>query len=195
MPDNGDGVLFSKHTDLNRCVIDSPNGPLTLTLPIQHFVGKSYPMDQLLISEHGDWRHKHWHALQSSYSSSPFFEFYQDDFIPIFFGQQIYFVDFINQINSLIVDLLQLRQLPVDFFLTKDDTKNISQQVDETVLCFQAANNVGSNCTPPHVISSAPLDPYYQVFTYKHGFTPHLSIVDLLFNMGPESSLILCRRI
>lgn len=33
--------------------------------------------------------------------------------------------------------------------------------------------------------------PYYQVFQERHGFLPDLSIVDLLFNMGPEARLYL----
>ena len=37
------------------------------------------------------------------------------------------------------------------------------------------------------------VQPYYQVFQERIGFLPNLSIVDLLFNMGPESLLILQR--
>ncbi len=40
-------------------------------------------------------------------------------------------------------------------------------------------------------LAAAPVKPYYQVFAHKHGFLEGLSIVDLLFNMGPESLLLL----
>ena len=40
---------------------------------------------------------------------------------------------------------------------------------------------------PPYIETKS----YYQVFADRHGFTPNLSIIDLLFNMGNESLLYL----
>ena len=164
MPVMDESVPFNKHTDYNRCQIDSPNGPLTLTIPVQKYEGKSCPMAEVVMSEHGDWRHKHWHALSSTYFNSPFFEYYQDDFQPIYFGHQQRLVDFNTQLNLLIVELLDLKSLQDSRF--KDSQLSIFN--------FQLSSG-----------------PYYQVFAHKHGFIPNLSIIDLLFNMGPEAILSL----
>jgi hypothetical protein len=156
MPALDDSILFNKHSDYNRCRIDSPNGPLTLTIPVQKYEGKSCPLGNVRISEHGDWRHKHWHALSSTYFNSPYFEYYQDDFRPIYFGQQEKLIDFNIQLRQLIVELLGLESLNLSTLNSKVLTLN-----------------------------------YYQVFAHKHGFIADLSIIDLLFNMGPESLVLL----
>ena len=156
MPVMDESVPFNKHTDYNRCQIDSPNGPLTLTIPVQKYEGRSCPMLDVIMSEHGDWRHKHWNALSSTYFNSPYFEYYQDDFHPIYFGNQKRLIDFNTQLNQLIVELLDLKSL-------KQSTVNYQQSTIN----------------------------YYQVFAHKHGFIPNLSIIDLLFNMGPEAILTL----
>ena len=156
MPALDDSILFNKHSDFNRCRIDSSNGPLTLTIPVQKYEGKSCPLGNVRISEHGDWRHKHWHALSSTYFNSPYFEYYQDDFRPIYFGQQEKLIDFNIQLRQLIVELLGLESLNLSTLNSKVLTLN-----------------------------------YYQVFAHKHGFIADLSIIDLLFNMGPESLVLL----
>ena len=65
---------FTKQTLRNRCWIDSPNGALALTIPVVKTEGKT-PMRDVRISDHGNWRHQHWVALESSYRQSPFFEY------------------------------------------------------------------------------------------------------------------------
>lgn len=157
MPTLDGSVSFNKHTDFNRCRIDSPNGPLTLTIPVQKYEGKTCWLSDVMISEHGDWRHKHWHALSSTYFNSPFFEYYQDDFRPIYFGNQERLVDFNVQLTKLIIQLLDLEVLST------------------------------LHHRPSPFFQKGQREAYYQVFAYKHGFLADLSIIDLLFNMGPES--------
>lgn len=170
MPALDDSVPFNKHTDYNRCRIDSPNGPLTLTIPIKSAKGKGQrakgegcTIGDVMLSEHGDWRHKHWHALASTYFNSPYFEYYQDDFHPIYFDHQERLVDFNDQLNRLIVELLNIESLKESGFKIQDS---------------------GFKFKVPS---------YYQVFAHKHGFIADLSIIDLLFNMGPEAILTLCK--
>lgn len=165
MPALDDSIPFNKHSDLNRCRIDSPNGPLTLTIPVRKFEGKSCPLSEVCISEHGDWRHKHWHALASTYFNSPYFEYYQDDFRPIYFGQQERLVEFNAQLNTLVAELLNLEALNLPTLHSSRSTS----------LPFEGESEGA----------------YYQVFAHKHGFIADLSIIDLLFNMGPESLLLL----
>lgn len=158
---------YRKQTLHNRCWIDSPNGKLALSVPIDRstFVGGKCLMKDVRISEHSDWQRQHWYALESSYYNSPFFEYLQDDFHPIYLKRWKWLMD----LNEALVAacLEQLNVLPVTIGRT-----------DEYVPTENADNPLVPN-------------EYYQVFKAKHGFQPDLSVIDLIFNMGPESILYL----
>lgn len=158
---------YRKQTLHNRCWIDSPNGKLAISVPIDRstFVGGKCLMKDVRISEHSDWQRQHWYALESSYYNSPFFEYLQDDFHPIYLKRWKWLMD----LNEALVAacLEQLNVLPVTIGRT-----------DEYVPTENADNPLVPN-------------EYYQVFKAKHGFQPDLSIIDLIFNMGPESILYL----
>ncbi|MDD3064102.1 MAG: WbqC family protein, partial [Massilibacteroides sp.] len=75
---------FVKQTYRNRCVIAAANGPLILSVPTEKPETIKCRTKDIRISDHGNWRHLHWNALVSAYSTSPFFIYYQDDFAPFF---------------------------------------------------------------------------------------------------------------
>ena len=77
---------YHKQTIRNRCTIDSPNGPLNLSIPIDrsNFVEGKCLMKDVRISTHNAWQRQHWYALETSYFNSPFFEYLQDDFRPLY---------------------------------------------------------------------------------------------------------------
>ena len=73
---------FQKQTFRNRCLIAAANGVQALTVPVKH--GDTMLIKDLRISDHGNWRHLHWNAIQSAYGKSPFFDYYEDDLRPFF---------------------------------------------------------------------------------------------------------------
>lgn len=123
------------------------------------------PIREILISDHNKWRHLHWQALASAYGSSPFFEYYADDIAPFFEKKWDNLFDYNLDITRRMCELLDIRK---EIKLTEE---------------FMRQNDV----------SVADERPYYQVFRARHGFLPDLSILDLLFNMGPEAILYLTR--
>ncbi|MBQ7526352.1 MAG: WbqC family protein [Bacteroidaceae bacterium] len=153
---------FAKQTLRNRCWIDSPNGALALTIPVVKTEGKTMMRD-VRISDHGNWRHQHWVALESSYRQSPFFEYYADDFAPFYEKKWDFLADFNEDLMTLVASLL-----------------DIEKPIKRTV-AFEDA--------PPLTEGRRESSPYYQMFASRHGFLPDLSIVDLLFNLGPEGVL------
>lgn len=182
MPDLGGDVPFGRHAGLNRALIDSPNGPLTITIPIAgkgdpHLItprvvdavpmANSSPLEEgrggarmllshVMMSSHGDWRHKHWHALESAYFNSPYFEYYYDDFAAIYQGDEQMLWRFNLQLIELVARLVCLN--------------------DPGVLAVVKEHRLSRRG-----------ETYYQVFAHRHPFVHDMSIVDLLFNMGPES--------
>ena len=168
---------FQKQTYRNRCLIAAPNGIQALTVPVEHTV--SPLIKDLKVSDHGNWRHLHWNALVTAYSESPFFEYYQDD-IRLFFEQRWdYLLEFNEAIRAKMCELIDIQP-------------NVSYSLEFRTLNSQL-RDFRETIRPKHPAPDPDFTPrpYYQVWQQKHGFLPNLSILDLLFNMGPESILYL----
>ena len=167
---------FQKQTYRNRCIIATTNGPQALTVPIERqFTINS--IKDIRISDHGNWRHLHWNALQSAYGESPFFDYYQDDIRPFFEQRWDYLLDFNEAIREKMCELLDI-QPKVDYS-KKFTVYSLSSCVPDYRMVIRPKNpEPDPDFTPKR---------YYQVYEQKHGFLPNLSILDLLFNMGPES--------
>lgn len=165
---------YQKQSYRNRCRILTANGVMDLTIPVVN-KGKQIIKD-IEISEHDDWQLKHWRAIESAYSSSPFFEYYMDDILPFYLKKWKYLWDFNLEINHKIFEILELE---FQFKLT-------SFYENSSVVFADYRNKIH-----PKADTNLNFKSYYQVFGQKFGFQSNLSIIDLLFNMGPESELIL----
>lgn len=176
---------YIKQTYRNRCTILSANGQMALSIPIESAGGKKCPIKEVRIAEHGNWRHLHWNALISAYNSTPFFEYYQDDFRPFYEKEYKYLFDFNEELRNLICQLIDI------------DTSTI-KYTDEFLLEVKG-EDYRSKISPKVDWRLTDTDfesiPYYQVFEHRFGFTENLSILDLLFNMGNESLIVLSKSI
>ena len=172
---------FLKQTYRNRCLIATTQGIQALTVPIER--GTSQLIRDIRISDHGNWRHLHWNALVSAYGESPFFEYYQDDIRPFFENRWDYLFDFNEAIRCKMCELLDI-QPKVTFSSTYHHPADISL----TSHLLPLTSDYREAINPKHPLPDPDFvpKPYYQVYQQKHGFLPNLSILDLLFNMGPE---------
>lgn len=170
---------YVKQTYRNRCRILAPNGVQALTLPIEQPRDLKCPIQEVRLSEHGSWRHLHQGALWAAYGSSPFFEFYADDLLPLYDRRWSFLWDFNLELMHRLVRLLGL-SLPLHE--TEDFTPLGEHPQDYRYSLRPKGGTLPEGYTPL---------PYYQVFRERYGFVPELSIYDLLFEMGPESLLVL----
>lgn len=161
---------YRKQTIRNRCTIDSPNGALNLTIPVDkgNFTCGKCQMKDVKISRHSEWQRQHWYALESSYFNSPFFEYLQDDFRPFYEQEWTYLMDFNEALIHKCCELIDIQP-------------TISRTEEYAGIDEKKVNNEDSHCSRE----------YYQVFRQKHGFLKDLSVIDLIFNMGPEAIFIL----
>ena len=264
---------YRKQTYRNRCVIAAANGPQVLTVPVERPSGSGKLLTRdVRISDHGNWRHLHWHALMSAYSESPFFDYYADDLRPFFERRWEFLFDFNEAIRATLCSLLDIHPnvRPTTRYVGNEELRVMNEEnlqpgqgvgneelrvkneelrgvgneelrikneelrvKDEENMragqgcadagcgdgaargaspairnsSFQTPNSqfVTPNSSlvihnssfisdfrdaidPKHPLPDADFEPrpYYQVFASRHGFMPNLSVLDLLFNMGPE---------
>ena len=154
---------YQKQTYRNRCLIATANGVQALTVPVEHNNDRMLVKD-LRISDHNQWRRIHWNALQSAYSESPFFEKRYD-----------FLIDFNEAIRETVCKL-------IDILPQIEYTSAYNSQWQES-----ADYRDVIHAKHPLPDNDFEAKPYWQVFQHKHGFLANLSILDLLFCMGPES--------
>lgn len=175
---------YQKQTFRNRCIIATANGTQALTVPVEHPSPITHHLSpitkDLRISDHNQWRRVHWNALQSAYSESPFFDYYADDIRPFFEKKYEFLVDFNEAIRQKMCELIDIHP-SVDYtttYLPSPITQYPSPISDFRDVIHAKHPQPDPDFTPIK---------YWQVFQHKHGFLPNLSILDLLFCMGPES--------
>lgn len=167
------GETFPKQTLRNRCEISTRHGKQILVVPVSKPGGNHTRTHEVLVSAHTEWRTKHWRAMETAYSSSPFFLYYSDSIREALFRR----VDTLEQLNmALLKCLLSLTGLDPALRLSRDFMKDTEGRDD-----FRAAFS-----KKPFPLTKA-LPPYPQVFSHHTGFIGNLSILDLLFNLGPET--------
>lgn len=174
---------FTKQTYRNRCEILAANGPVSLIVPVVKGRGSKIKIRDLKISYDTHWQRNHWRTLFSAYNSSPFFEFYRDDIYPFFDKKWKYLFDFNQAILETICDLTE-----IDFNVELTDD---FEKINSSTLNFRETISPKKQ-KAKHDPDFHPQE-YTQVFTEKFGFVPNLSILDLLFNEGPNSYNILER--
>ncbi len=173
---------YVKQTYRNRCVIASANGPLALIVPTEKSDSSKCLMKDIRISDHGNWQHVHWNAFVSNYRLSPYFDYYADDFRVFYERKYPFLWDFNLAICKVVCDL-------IDIHPYIEGTGTYCVQLPPGEADFREIIHPKRDWHETDV-TFAPV-PYYQVFGTVYGFLPNLSIADLLFNMGPESLLVL----
>lgn len=168
---------YPKQTYRNRCVIATANGLQNLTIPVRKTFGNQTRTAEITISEAEPWQRLHKRALEAAYKASPFYDFYIDDLLPVFDQQY----ETLIALNDTAFKLI-LRLLKVD--LTYTFTTRYAQS-SEFVADYR---NVFS---PKSFFSKEVFPEYYQVYAHKYPFQAGLSILDLLFNEGPQSLIYL----
>ena len=174
---------FEKQSYRNRSKILSANGELNLTVPVKKWSDHS-PMKSIEISYAEDWQKQHWRAITSAYKNSPYFDFLQDE-IKVFYESRF---QYLNELNAE-----QLKWVLKVFRMKKEiiySEKYI--EPNDFNFDFDLRNTIHPKKEMIDKKGKLVLEkPYYQTFASKFGFTPNLSILDLIFNEGIKSDRFL----
>lgn len=172
---------YHKQTYRNRCRILGANGVLDLVIPVVKDSGKKTLVRDVKIDYSTRWQANHWRSLFSAYNSSPFFEYYADDFIGFYEKKWDFLIDFNMNILNLIVELIGIEK---NFKLTDSFCKSYDSAFDLRFSLSPKEFNFQD-------ILPTGFKSYHQTFNEKFGFIENLSIVDLLFNEGRMTNTFL----
>ena len=168
---------FVKQSYRNRYYILGPNGIVALTIPALKWRNHT-PVKDIRIDYRDNWQQLHWKSITSAYNNSPFFEFYKDDFHPLFVRKTEYLHDWnmaALEVISAIVDKspkIEISEVYVDPDVDQIDLRSVvspKKDFSHPKIDFQ-------------------FDKYPQVFSDRFSFAENLSVIDLIFNLGPQAS-------
>ena len=193
---------YRKQSYRNRCRIYSANGVIPLIIPVirdenrqNYRSGERYStqykqlITEVRIDYTKEWQKQHWRAIHSAYKSTPFFDYYQDYLYPFYSSiKEERLFDLNNRLTSVILTILSL---PAELSYTQSYQKEQPNDLRDSIHPKRESPlNVNSlqNYTS---VNHLPDKRYHQLFAHKYGFIANLSIIDLIFNEGPESILYL----
>ncbi|AWG25471.1 WbqC family protein [Flavobacterium kingsejongi] len=160
---------FQKQTNRNRMYIYSPNGLQMLNIPIKHSNDLHQKYKDVQIESAFNWQKIHFKSLEAAYRSSPFFEYFEDELMPVFEKKHNFLID----LNYETIEILK-------------SCLGMKFQYDKTIEYFREPQ---AGITDFRYLANGKKDntlfsEYTQVFGEKHGYLNNLSILDLLFNEG-----------
>ncbi|MFM6976613.1 MAG: WbqC family protein [Sphingobacteriaceae bacterium] len=163
---------FPKQTYRNRATIHSPNGKLDLIVPVVKGAKVHTAMKDVKVSYEFNWQRLHWLSIQTSYRSSAYFEFYEDAFAPFYHQKWDFLFDYNEEMNHMVFEKLKMKPLI---------------KYSENYIAPSAELQDYRTLIHPKKEAQIEVKPYFQVFEDRNGFIPNLSIIDLLFNQGPQA--------
>jgi hypothetical protein len=165
---------YQKQTYRNRKKIATSLGLLQLNIPILHNKHSQERQQtfEVRIENKFHWQRDHWRSLKVAYQTSPYFEFYEDTFEPLYHTNYDKLVDFIFALHEVIMDCLQIEK--------KNSFTATYEKVPQNLIDLR---HLALAKKEPAII----FPEYHQLFREKHGYLPNLSVLDLLFNEGPNA--------
>ena len=162
---------YHKQTYRNRCRVMTANGVESLSVPVVKVNGNHTMTKDMVISTVEPWQHIHSRCLESAYMAAPYFEHYYDYLRPIFEGHFEHLIDLNDAALQTVLKMLKVNK----------------EIVHTTDYIREAENDLREVFSPKKPFDENLFPTYYQVFSEKFPFAPDLSVLDLIFNEGPEA--------
>ncbi len=162
---------YRKQTYRNRCRVMTANGVESLSVPVVKVHGNHTMTKDIIISPVEPWQHIHSRCLESAYKAAPYFDHYYDYLRPIFEGHFERLVDLNDAALQAVLRMLKVKK----------------EIVHTTDYMHEVENDLREAFTPKKAIENNSFPEYYQVFGTKFPFAEDLSVLDLVFNEGPEA--------
>ncbi len=168
---------YPKQSWRNRCRIATAQGEKNLSIPIHKPNGNHSKTNQVVISKHCNWQKNHWQTMVSAYGNAPYFFHYKDLLEPFYLEPQSILLWEFNL--NLLCTILEEINARIIIEMTEGYESQPPHGTVDLREAFSPKKSTSAAC--------GVLPEYQQVFGDRSGFVSNASIVDLLFNAGPES--------
>lgn len=169
---------YPRQTYRNRCRIGAANGILDLTIPVEKPYGNHTPTNGVVPSKKLPWQKQHWKSICAAYGKSAFFMYYSHLLEPFYLGLTPETLVQWNQ--DLLKAVFDALNIDAEIISSPSFVKGVYGMLDLRTEISPKAKKQDSE-------KNLIFKPYFQPFTHKHGFLPNLSIIDALFNLGPDA--------
>ena len=170
-----DAETYQKQSYRNRAYIMTAGGVQTLILPTRHETQRSCIRD-VRIDYKCPWQLKHWRAIESAYSGTPYFLYFKDFLYPFFENKYEFLFDYNLELTAVLLQLFKIKKAPA---FTGNFEKEYHERLDLRNLIHPKKERFFQD------------SPYHQVFDDRYPFIGNLSVIDLLFNAGPDQTYLL----
>lgn len=164
---------YKKQSYRNRCIIYSANGALPLIIPVIKSTGNHTALKDIKIDYKQIWVINHWRSIEAAYGKTPYFLHYSNHFKEILNKEHSFLIDLNHELLEKILVLLRIEDKNFEYtqFYVRNQENDLRDAIHPKI------SNHGIKIT----------EEYYQPFSHKYGFLKDLSVLDLLFNLGPDS--------
>lgn len=167
---------YQRRSYRNRCLIGAANGIIALSVPVLKGKSENQAIRDVRISYETNWQRVHLRSIMSSYRHSPYYEFVIDELIFTWVNHEKYLFDLNFKILEVIIELSGLSNIQIS--LSKKYTEIVDNEPDWRKIIHPRVDIRDDK--------QFQVIPYQQAFSDRHGFQPNLSILDTLFQIGPE---------
>ncbi len=178
---------YQKQSYRNRCRFYAADGVQSLSFPVIHTGGThKQPISEISIDYSTPWLQQHKRAIVSAYRTSAYFEYYQDELFEILDRRPERLIDLNMDILRFFIDKTGLA---IDLRMTEEYSREgiIAAEDGKLIHCKDLRESIHPKRSNS-ILKDLDLEkPYFQVFSRKYGFKSDLSVMDLLFNEGPDS--------
>ncbi len=169
---------YPRQTWRNRCRVITGNGEADITVPVEKPLGNHTPTNKVLISDHIQWKKNHWRTLHSAYRNAPYFIYYADLVEDLIYQTE---TELLLDLNKAILDIF-LKELKIPTHI-EYSSAFIADTGNNTDLRFA----ISPKNRDRKLLHPLTYPKYYQIFKDRFGFLANTSILDVLFNLGPDT--------
>ena len=193
-----DDMQYTKRDWRNRNLIKTPHGPMWLTIPVEVKGKYSQKIKDTVISDH-NWAKSHWGSIVHNYSRARHFALYRERFEYLYLNSQEKLLSRVNHIFlTAICEILGIKtkiSQSMDYNFGSGKTERLVDLSKQAGAIEYVSGPRAKQYLEEELFSKAGIalryidySSYPEYRQLSPPFDHQVSIIDLIFNEGPEAT-------